>query len=92
MCVGRERKKKHLFSQWRKNVVSHKPFRRNLGILTVLKRAIMDILCIYSANLHPNGGDVRFVSVRIEIFTNISTERHFPRQQGGITSHRSGCT
>lgn len=73
-------------------MVSHKTFRRKLGILTVLLRAIMDILCIYSANLHPNGEDVGFVSVQVEMFTKISTERHFLQQQGGITSHRSGCT
>lgn len=46
-------------------MVLHKTFRRKLGILTALLRAIIDILCIYSANLHPNGDDVGFVSVHL---------------------------
>lgn len=86
------KKKVFIQSHWRRNVVLHKTFRRQLCILTVLLRAIIDILCIYSANLHPNQEDVGFVSVNTEIFAKINKGKCFPQKQEEITLHSFVCT
>lgn len=78
--IWEEKKKVFIQSHWRKNVVLQKTFRRKLCILTALLRAIIDILCIYSANLHPNREDVGFVSAHIEILQ---------KSTGENASHRS---
>lgn len=85
------RKKVFIQSHWRRNVVLPKTFRRQLCILTVLLRAIIDILCIYSANLHLNREDVGFVSVNTEIFAKINKGKCFPQKQEEITLHSFVC-
>jgi len=92
MVFNLGRKKVFIQSHWRRNVVLHKTFRRKLCILTVLLRAITDVLCIYSGNLHPNGEDDGFVLVNTKIFAKINKGKCFPQKQEEITSHGFICT
>lgn len=62
-----------------------KTVRRKWCILTTLLRAIIDILCIYSANLHPNREDVGFISVNTEIFAKINKGKCFLQKKEEIT-------
>lgn len=79
-------------SHWRRNGVLDKTFRRKWCILTVLLRAIIDILCIYSANLHPNREKVGFVSVNTQVFAKLNKGKCFPQKQEEITLHGFVCT
>lgn len=49
------------------------------------------ILCIYSANLHPNWEDIGFVSLNTEIFEKINKGKCFLQKQEEITLHSFVC-
>lgn len=72
--------------------LAKKTVRRKLCILTTLLRAIIDILCIYSANLHPNQEDVGFISANTEIFAKINKGKCFLQKKEEITLHSFVCT